>query len=85
MMAVRMGDHRHGLEVMEGETGQVCNSMGGWGRLFALHYVRARRHQGNLCDGKQTTETSKMTVVGEGEEGPVTHLRISDAITMLQV
>ncbi|PKU29697.1 voltage-dependent calcium channel gamma-3 subunit [Limosa lapponica baueri] len=32
MTAVWMGDHQHGLEVVEGETGQVCNSMVGLGR-----------------------------------------------------
>lgn len=53
--------------------------------LFALHYMRARRHQVNLCDGRETMEASKMIAMGEGEEGPVTHLRISDVTTTLQV
>lgn len=53
--------------------------------LFALHCMRARRRQVNLCDGKQTMETSKMIAMGEGEEGPVTRLRISDVITTRQV
>lgn len=87
MMATWVGDHRHGLEVMGGRQDRsvtMFGAMSGEG-LFALHCMRARRHQVNLCLGKQMMEMSKMIMTGKGEEGPVTHLRLSDVITALQV